>query len=228
MIGNSSAWPLPDGKASDIGPNACWGPVRHRAIRKGEAQVILRAQTIVLVVAGFVVTAAAASAQEAVASFDALAGRIHVGERIWVTDATGREVRGRLERLSRDGLVLKTDGLETFAVADVRRVRARDRDSLKNGTLIGLGVGGALGTAWCIGAVADDSGEIDARVECAEGFTVFPGLGALIGLAVDALIPGKARVVYQANLPHDASRASLMVVPLLSSRARGLAVSFAF
>jgi len=39
------------------------------------------------------------------------------------------------------GLVLKAKGLETFVTADVRRVRARDRDSLKNGTLIGLGVG---------------------------------------------------------------------------------------
>ena len=190
--------------------------------------MIRRARTILLVIAAFVVTAAPVSAQEAAASFDALAGRIHVGERIWVTDATGREVRGRLERFSSDGLVLKAKGLETFVAADVRRVRARDRDSLKNGTLIGLGVGGAMGTAWCIGAVADDSGEIDARVECAEGFIVFPGLGALIGLAVDALIPGKVRVVYQASLPQEASRASLMVVPLFSSRARGLAVSFAF
>ena len=179
-------------------------------------------------VAGFVVTAAAVSAQEAVASFDALAGQIHVGERIWVTDATGREVGGTLERFSSDGLVLKAKDLETFAAADVRRVRARDRDSLKNGTLIGLGVGGVMGTAWCIGAVADDSGEIDARVECAEGFTVFPGLGALIGLAVDALIPGKVRVVYQASPPQETSRASVIVVPLFSSRARGLAVSFAF
>ena len=43
------------------------------------------------------------SAQETAASFDALTGRIHVGERIWVTDATRREVGGRLERLSSDG-----------------------------------------------------------------------------------------------------------------------------
>jgi hypothetical protein len=85
-----------------------------------------------------------------------------------------------------------------------------------------------MGTAWCIGAIADDSGDIDARVECAEGFTVFPALGTLIGLAVDALIPGKRRVVYQASLPLEVSRASLMVVPLLSSRQRGLAVSFVF
>jgi hypothetical protein len=145
-----------------------------------------------------------------------------------VTDATGREVRGRLERLSSDGLVLEGDGSQAFAAGDVRRVRARDRDSLKNGTLIGLGAGGALATAWCAGAVADDSGDVDARVECAEGFTVFPGLGALIGLAIDAVIPGKLRVVYQASLPRTGSRASLVAVPWFSSRVRGVAVSLVF
>jgi hypothetical protein len=163
--------------------------------------MIRRAWTVLLVVVGFLATDATASAQEPASSFDALAGRIQVGQRLWVTDATGRDVRGRLERLSSAELVLRTSGLETFAVSDVRLVRARDRDSLKNGTLIGLGVGAGMGTAWCIGAIADNSGDIDARVECAEGFTVFPGLGALIGLAVDAVIPGPMRLVYQAPPP---------------------------
>jgi hypothetical protein len=190
--------------------------------------VLAATQTVLLMVGGFLATAAAASAQESASSFEELVGRIHVGHQIWVTDTTGRQVRGRLERLSSDRLVLKANGLEIFAASDVRQVRTRDRDSLKNGTLIGLGIGLGMGTAWCIGAVADDSGDIDARVECAEGFTVFPGLGALIGLAVDAVIPGKMRVVYQAPLPGEASRACLMVVPLVSSRAKGLALSFAF
>lgn len=187
-----------------------------------------RTRAVLLVVAGFLATAAAASAQEPAATFDALAGRIQIGQRIWVTDTTGREVRGTLERLWSDGLVLKASGLETFAAPDIRRVRARARDSLKNGTLIGLGIGGGMGTAWCIGAIADDSGDVDARVECAEGFIVFPGLGALIGLAVDAVIPGKVRAVYQAPLSQEASPARLMVVPLFSSRVKGLAASFAF
>ena len=98
----------------------------------------------------------------------------------------------------------------------------------RTGTLIGLGIGGGMGTAWCIGAIADDSGELDAGVECAEGFTVFPGLGALIGLAVDAVIPGKLQVVYQASPPPEASRANVMVVPVFSSHAKGVVVSFAF
>jgi hypothetical protein len=175
-------------------------------------------RTVLVVLVGWLTTAAAVSAQDP-ASFQ-------VGQRIWVTDTTGREVGGRLERLSSEGLVLRADGLETFAAPDVRRVRARDRDSLKNGTLIGLGIGGGMGTAWCIGAIADDSGDLDARVECAEGFTVFPGLGALIGLAVDALIPGKRRLVYQAS--KEPARASMVVVPFVSSGLKGLAVSVAF
>jgi hypothetical protein len=55
-----------------------------------------------------------------------------------------------------------------------------------------------------------------------------PGLGALIELAVDALIPGKVRVVYQAPPRRDPPRAGLMVVPLISPRVNGLAVSFVF
>jgi hypothetical protein len=104
----------------------------------------------------------------------------------------------------------------------------RDRDSIKNGTLIGLGAGAALGTAWCVGAIADDAGDIDARVECAEGYTVFPGLGALIGLAIDAVIPGKMRVVYQASPSQELSRARVVVMPLVTTRTKGLTVLLTF
>jgi hypothetical protein len=190
--------------------------------------VLAQASRGVLVLAALLATTAPASAQEPASSFAALAGRIRAGQVIWVTDAKGRERRGRLERLSTDELVLKTTGIETIAATDVRRVRARDRDSLKNGTLIGLGVGGALGSAWCIGAIADDSGDIDAGVECAEGFTVFPALGTLIGLAVDAMIPAKMRVVYQTSPNQGESRVRLMIAPLFSPRARGVMMSVAF
>lgn len=178
---------------------------------------------------GFLLSTEAASAQEPAPSFETLATRVTVGQQIWVTDAKGREVHGRLQRLSTDGLVLRSAGdLETFAASNVRRVRARERDSLKNGTLIGLGIGLGLGTAWCIGAIADDSGDIDARVECAEGLTVFPGIGALAGLGIDALIPGKMRAVFELPRRPNGPRATLGIVPVYSPRMRGVAVSFAF
>jgi hypothetical protein len=191
-------------------------------------KVIGGAKTIVLLFAWCLSAAVVASAQEPAASFDALAGRLQIGQWVWVTDPTGREVRGRLERLSSDGLVLEEKRLVTLAAPDVRRIRTRDRDSLKNGALIGLGIGGGMGAAWCIGAVADDSGDLDARVECAEGFTVFPGLGALIGLAIDAVIPGQMRVIYQASPSQETSRARLLVAPLVSTRTKGLTVLFTF
>ena len=72
------------------------------------------------------------------------------------------------------------------------------------------------------------SGDIDAGVECAEGFTVFPGLGALVGLAVDAVIPGRIRVIYEASGAAQSGRPSVSIAPMVSSRAKGVAVSFAF
>lgn len=145
-----------------------------------------------------------------------------------MTDAAGREVRGRLGRLSSDAIVVEADGAERLAAADVRRIRARARGPLTNGALAGLVVGGGLGTAWCVGAIADDSGDLDARIECAEGFTIFPALGALIGLAVDAVLPGRMRVVYQAAQPQAAGRVGVVLWPVLSPRATGLSVSFGF
>jgi hypothetical protein len=183
---------------------------------------------IPFLVAALLATATAASAQEPAATFEALSGRLQIGQVVWVTDPTGREARGTLERLTSEELVLNGDRAVTFAAAAVQRVRTRDRDSIRNGTLIGLGVGGAMGTAWCIGAIADDSGDIDARVECAEGFTVFPALGALVGLAVDAVIPGTMRVVYQASSPRETARARLMLTPLVSARVTGMTLMLAF
>lgn len=156
--------------------------------------------------------AAVASAQDApAASIDTLAASVRIGQEVRVTDRAGREIRGHLERIAGDGLVVKTDRVETLALSDIDHVHARQHDSRKNGTVIGLGAGAAMASAWCIGAVADDSGDIDARVECGEGFTVFPALGALIGFGIDAAIPGRWTVVYQAP-----------------AHARGLSLSFRF
>lgn len=173
-------------------------------------------------------TCTPASAQEPASSFGDLAARLQTGQSIWVTDAAGHEARGRLERLTTDGLVLKAGDLITLSAADVRRIRTRDRDSIKNGTLIGLGIGAGMATAWCIAAVADDSGDIDARVECAEGYIVYPALGALIGLGIDALIPGKMRVVYQASPPAGRSPAHLGLTPSISPRVKALRLVFSF
>ena len=119
-----------------------------------------------------------AAAQEPVRSFDQLDVRLKPGDTVWVTDAQGREVKGKIQTLAPDAMVLKGDGPRTFAASDVSLIRERDDDALRNGTLIGLGVGGGLATAWCIGAAAE-SEDVDVGVECTEGFIVFGGLGRI-------------------------------------------------
>lgn len=159
--------------------------------------------------------AAPAAAQGPTTSFDQLARQVRVGDKLWVTSTDGHETRGRLEQVTATGLSVNSRGTKRFEAAEVSLIRQRQHDSVKTGALIGLGIGGAMATAWCIGAVLDDSGDIDPKVECPEGF-IFAGLGTLIGAAVDAIIPGKLSVIYRANAPAASNaRASLSVVPVI-------------
>jgi len=183
--------------------------------------------TVTALLAGIVMIAPAlARAQEPVKSFDQLSTRLKPGDRVWVTDARGQEVEGRIERLSAGALTLDADAPTKFAAPDVRLIRESKRDSLRNGTLIGLGIGGSLAAAWCIAAAADNSPEVSAGVECFEGTVVFAGLGTLFGLFIDAASPGKGAVVYRA--PGAPGHARLSIAPVITPRAKGAAVSFTF
>lgn len=173
-------------------------------------------------------TAPAAFAQEPITAFDALSARLSVGDRVWVTTATGREQHGRLEQLSLDSLTISGHPAVTVQARDVVRIRRRDHDSVKNGALIGLSVGAALGTVWCVGAIADTSGDLDARVECGEGFTVFPAFATLTGLVVDLVIPGRVREVYRVGAPAQASALRIGVSPLMRRGQRGIALALQF
>jgi hypothetical protein len=168
-----------------------------------------------------------AAAQEPVKSFDQLNTRLKPGDTVWVTDAQGREIEGRIESLGPDAIKLDAGGARIFAAADVGLIRDGRRDSLKNGTLIGLGIGGGLAAAWCIAAATDDPA-ISPGVECFEGAVVFGGLGTLFGLAIDAANPGKGRIAYRTPGSPGAASARLSIVPVVTPRAKGVAVSFAF
>src|SRR5687767_14202605 len=64
---------------------------------------------------------------------------------VHVLDDAGAETTGRLLQLTPDALVLLVDGTERrFDAARVRRIERRG-DSLKNGALIGLGIGTGMG-----------------------------------------------------------------------------------
>jgi len=186
----------------------------------------MRSLTAVVVAAVVALAVPApAAAQEPVTSFDQLSTRLKPGDTIWITDAQGREVKGKIQALAPDALTLRGDGLMTFAARDVSIIRESDGDSLKNGALIGLGVGGGIGVAACVSIVAMDD---DDAGWCAAAIGTYSAMGVGIGVGIDALIPGRKRVAYRAPGAPGTTPARLSFAPVITPRTKGVAVSFAF
>lgn len=178
---------------------------------------------VVLAVLSLLVAFALAAAQEPVKSFDQLNTRLKPGDTIWVTDAQGRELKGEIGALEAGAVTFRGERSRTFTATDVRQVTVRQGDSLGNGALIGLAVGG-LGTGvLCVASVEDQD-----RGWCALAALFYGGIGAGIGVGIDALIPGKKLVVYRAPGSGGTSSARLSIAPLVTRRAKGAAVSFSF
>jgi hypothetical protein len=165
-----------------------------------------------------------AQGQQPVKSFDQLNVRLKVGDKVLVTDTQGRQYQGKIDDLS--STVLVVDRTHRLSAADVQLVEDRPPDTLKNGALIGMGtavalVGGSMAAA-C-------SGEPDCAPSAGWmtfAIGVYAGIGAAIGTGIDALIPGRTRVVYRAPGPDTAAR--LRLVPSVRPGAKGIALSVSF
>jgi len=183
-----------------------------------------RKQAAVVLATVLVAVSVRAAAQEPVKSFDQLNTRLKVGDKVWVTDAQGREVQGKIHSLSPDALTLGADGSKTFAAREVSAIRERRPDSLKNGALIGLGVGGGLALVACFSFAegSDDGGW------CAAVVGFYGGVGAGLGVGIDALIPGQKRVAYRAPGAPGVASSRLSFAPVITPRHKGVAVSFSF
>jgi hypothetical protein len=167
-----------------------------------------------------------AVAQEPVRSFDQLDTRLKPGDRVWVTDAAGREVEGKIQSLSPDALTLKGDGPRKFAASEVSAIRQRREDSLKNGALIGLAVGSALGATVCVGMASQDDGNLG---WCASFLGAYGAMGAGIGVGIDAMIPGRKMVTYRApGTPGVSGHARLSIAPVFTPRTKGLSLAVTF
>ena len=163
------------------------------------------------------------AAQEPVRDFSQLNTRLRPGDSIWVTDAQGREVKGRILSLSTDEVTLEGGSRRSFGAPDVSTIQLRRNDSLANGALIGLGVGGGLTLVACLVSVdSSDAGW------CAAAAAVYGGIGAAIGVGIDALIPGKKILAYRAPAAPGSAAARLSIAPVVTTRAKGVVVSFAF
>jgi len=161
-------------------------------------------------------------AQQA-SSLEQLQVLVKPGDSIYITNSSGATVKGRLSDLTPSSLRLIVNGTSRdFAQPDIREIRQWRGDSLKNGALIGAGVAAGLSTTAAI--ICGVEGE------CGSGMAVaavafYTGIGAAIGVGIDALIPSK-RTVYR-SLNASISK-TLDIRPIVSRSNKGVKVAFSF
>ena len=148
-------------------------------------------------------------------SVEGIAGR---GDTLTVTDTSGSRVRGKLSQLSPSSLILDVSGaMREFRSGEVDRIEKRGADSLNNGALTGLAIGGGLGALVIGASVSDaDPGWL------ALAALLYGGLGAGIGAGVDALIEGP-RIIYAGP---RAAKTTVSVSPILRGQRKGILLSF--
>ena len=156
-------------------------------------------------------------AQAASPDADKIRTRVKDGQKIVVTDDQGRTLSGRIGELGPDALMLLV-GRDTTKVPYDRIVRIdRPRDRLWDGALVGRVGGAGTGLACAVAEASKDSGW--------GGFValvappMLGGIGAFIGLAVDAAIRRDPKL-YRRTGP---TRISLS--PALGPRHRSMAIS---
>jgi hypothetical protein len=127
---------------------------------------------------------------------------------VYVTEASGKETKGRIVSWTESSIVLQTGTTtKSFAQGEAIRVDLKG-DSLKNGALIGAGVGAVLGGL--IGGMGDCDGCGGSRVTIA---LVSVGVYAAIGTALDALIPGRTPLWRAGSSARSSSGLAINVSP---------------
>jgi hypothetical protein len=168
---------------------------------------------------------AAAEAQQAL-SLEQMALLVKTGDTVTVADASGRETRGRIGVLSPTSLTLLIPNSQsvTFAAAEIDTIRQRRSDSLGNGAQVGFWSGAAFGVTVAAIGVAEDDYLSLSPVWIPVVAAFYGGIGAAIGVGVDAVITGE-HVIYARPA---APRAVVRVSPMISTRQRGVRVSVHF
>lgn len=168
-----------------------------------------------------IVTAPMVEAQVLASSFNQLQVLVKPGDTVRVTDGTGVEARGTIGALSPSSLEMVIEGnRRIFAENDVRTIRQRRGDSLKNGAWWGFGIMAGLAL---LGAASEAPDNDDAGA-VAVGVLASGGLGAAIGVGVDAMI--RSNEVVFSRPPGVSTR--LTVSPLLAASRKGLLLSVGF
>jgi hypothetical protein len=171
-------------------------------------------------------------AQTRVRSVEELRNALAPGDLITIVSADGQPIAGRLIRLGGADLDLRVVDEQTSERAprnvtmplEAIQSLERRRDSSRNGAAIGAGVGAGFGGAMFAYAFIVDRNEMDEWAPLYVGAaTVYAGIGALIGWALDAT-KSKPHIVFELS---SRGKAKVSVQPVyLPGRGIALAVSF--
>ncbi len=173
----------------------------------------------------FAAVVLASSTVVAQSEHDAIRGHVKDGQKVSITDSQGNEINGRIHAITSDGLSLAAHGKTTDVPYDKIVKIDRPHDGLANGTLIGLATGAAIGL---LAIANEDSHDCPHNLlfcsdpnaaTYAAGALVMGGVGAGVGVAIDALIH-RERQIYR-----RAGQARVTVNPALRHGSRGGVVS---
>jgi len=164
------------------------------------------------------------SAQQ-VSSFEQLQLMVKPGDRIEVIGTDGVSTKGKIENLTPASLRLKVKGtVRDFAQRDAIEIKQRRPDSLANGAWIGAVSGGGLVGLAAIATCASLGCHGDGP-EFAAAAVAYTGIGAAIGVGIDAMITHRQTIYRQSA---QTTLESVRVAPLIASGRKGVALSFTF
>jgi hypothetical protein len=161
-----------------------------------------------------------AAAQEA-RSLDQLQVLVKPGDKVFVTGNDGNVTKGKILGLTSTSLRFLSNGTtRDLREAEVFKIQQRRQDSLKNGAIIG----GAVGMGLVIAALAWECGSCRTG-EVVAGIIAYTGIGAGVGVGIDALIPSK-QTIFIGGIRGPLSHTT--IAPILTTSRTGIAVSFSF
>jgi hypothetical protein len=182
------------------------------------AHIVRRASALCLLL---LCTAGRGHAQELANSIEQLRVLVRPGDNVRVTDTSGREIKGKIDRLSSSSISLLVGGhARTLDEGEIATIRQRKDDRLSDGARNGFIGGAAFGLL--VGLTVLDHGG-GAFVTTAA--LVYGGLGASMGVGLDALVTHE-QIVYDAR--ERSPSAKVRVAPFMTPERKGVALSLRF
>jgi len=172
---------------------------------------------LVLLWAKGLLLAAPVEAQQIATSFGDLHGLVRTGETIYVTDARGTTIKGKLTELSAAALEVRRNGSAPLRLSEreINNIAVERSDPLWNGMLIGFGAASIPVALIGLGSSAP-GGEVAA---VAGGYGL---IGLLTGLLVDTLNKDTATIYVHAPGP------DVGVSPFMSKSGTGVQMFIRF